>query len=101
MTPYRWAHYIDVPFQLLVKPLDQCRVALITTAAPFEPDKGDQGPGASYNGGAKFYAVYEGDSSRRMICGSRMSPSIAHTTAEDREPGFRCRACSRRVRGDR
>ncbi len=31
---YRWAHYVDAPFQPLRKPLDQSRVTLITTAAP-------------------------------------------------------------------
>jgi D-proline reductase (dithiol) PrdB len=42
--PYRWAHFDDVPFAPLVKPLGETRVALITTAAPYQPDKGDQGP---------------------------------------------------------
>ena len=64
-TPYRWAHYAEAPFQPLTKPLAQSRVALITTAAPFDPARGDQGPGAKYNGGAKFYTVYDGDTSRR------------------------------------
>ncbi len=32
-NPYRWAHYDDVPFAPLAKPLSQCRVALITTAS--------------------------------------------------------------------
>ena len=32
--PYRWAHYAEVPFQPLTKPLGASRVALITTAAP-------------------------------------------------------------------
>ena len=59
--PYRWAHYTDAPFQPLIKPLAESSVALITTAAPFQPDKGDQGPGAAYNARAKFYAVYSGD----------------------------------------
>ena len=40
-TPYRWAHYAEVPFQSLRKPLAECRVALITTAAPYQPGKGD------------------------------------------------------------
>src|SRR5690349_9916967 len=34
-APYRWAHYADVPFTPLVRPLTQARVGLITTAAPF------------------------------------------------------------------
>ena len=49
-TPYRWAHYLLAPFTKLTKPLSQCKVAIITTAAPYQPDKGDQGPGAAYNG---------------------------------------------------
>jgi hypothetical protein len=59
--PYRWAQYRDVPFTPLEKPLRESRVGLITTAAPYDPAKGDQGPGAPYNGGAKFYRVYSGD----------------------------------------
>ena len=41
-APYEWAHYAEVPFQPLRKVLAQCRVALITTAAPYQPDKGEQ-----------------------------------------------------------
>ena len=44
-NPYRWAHFADVPFTPLAKPLAQSRVALITTAAPYQPGVGDQGPG--------------------------------------------------------
>jgi hypothetical protein len=36
-------------------------VALITTAAPYQPGKGEQGPGAPYNARAKFFSVYSGD----------------------------------------
>ena len=65
-APYQWAHYAEVPFQALGEPLAQCRVALVTTAAPYQPDKGDQGPGAPYNAAAKFYAVYSGDTAREL-----------------------------------
>jgi hypothetical protein len=61
--PYRWAHYAEVPFQPLAKPLAESRVALITTAAPYQPGKGDQGSGAPYNAAAKFYTVYSKGSS--------------------------------------
>src|SRR5947208_14094633 len=57
-NPYRWAHFADVPFTPLGTPLDRARVALITTAAPFQSGVGDQGPGAPYNAAAKFYTVY-------------------------------------------
>jgi len=30
--PYRWAHFDDIPFTPLVKPLAECRVGLITTS---------------------------------------------------------------------
>jgi D-proline reductase (dithiol) PrdB len=57
-SPYRWAHFVEVPFTTLRTPLGRARVALITTAAPFQPEAGDQGPGAPYNAAAKFYTVY-------------------------------------------
>jgi hypothetical protein len=59
--PYRYAQFAEVPFTPLAKPLAQARVALLTTAAPFRPELGDQGAGAPYNAAAKFFAVYSGD----------------------------------------
>src|SRR3984957_17003698 len=83
-TPYRWAHYVDAPFYQLKKPLAQSRVTIITTAAPFDPAKGDQGPGAAYNGGAKFYQVYSGDTSQpHDLRISHIGYDRVHTTAED------------------
>jgi hypothetical protein len=32
--PYRWAHFEEVPFAVLSKPLAECRLTLITTASP-------------------------------------------------------------------
>jgi D-proline reductase (dithiol) PrdB len=95
-TPYRWAHYAEVPFQPLTKPLSRCRVALITTAAPYQPDKGDQGPGASYNAAAKFYAVYSGNSATdHDLRISHLAIDRAHTTAEDRNTWFPLRQLRR------
>ena len=83
-TPYRWAHFVDAPFQPLKKPLAQSRVALITTAAPFDPARGDQGPGAKYNGGAKFYTVYDGDTSLdHDVRISHIAYDRVHTRADD------------------
>ena len=83
-TPYRWAHYTSAPFQPLQKPLKHSRVAIITTAAPFDPAKGDQGPGAAYNGGAKFYGVYDGDTSKTHdLRISHIAYDRIHTRAED------------------
>ncbi|MFT5739885.1 MAG: D-proline reductase (dithiol) PrdB [Planctomycetota bacterium] len=56
--PYRWAHFSDVPFTLFAKPLSEARIGIVTTAAPYQPEKGEQGPGAAHNGRAKFYSVY-------------------------------------------
>jgi glycine/betaine/sarcosine/D-proline reductase family selenoprotein B len=88
-TPYRWAHYLDVPFQPLRKELAQSRVALVTTAARFDPTKGDQGPGAAYNGSAKFYQVYDGDSAATHdLRISHIGYDRVHTTATDSNSWF-------------
>ena len=57
-VPYEWACHDDIPFAPLRKPLGEARIGIVTTAAPFQPDKGDQGPGAPYNGETKFFEVY-------------------------------------------
>jgi glycine/betaine/sarcosine/D-proline reductase family selenoprotein B len=83
-TPYRWAHYVAAPFTPLGKKLTQSKVAIITTAAPYQPDKGDQGPGAAYNGSAKFYTVYSGDTARdHDLRISHIGYDRTHTTATD------------------
>src|SRR5438093_10190227 len=83
-TPYRWAHHVDAPFQPLRKPLSQSRVTIVTTAAPFDPARGDQGPGAKYNGGAKFYQVYDGDTSKTHdLRISHIAYDRVHTSADD------------------
>jgi D-proline reductase (dithiol) PrdB len=88
-APYRWAHYAEVPFTPLPLLLSDCRVALITTAAPYQPDKGDQGPGAAYNAGAKFYQVYSGDAARdRDLRIAHLAYDRTHTTAADSNTWF-------------
>ena len=83
-APYAWARYAEVPFQALDKPLSQCRIALVTTAAPLRPGAGDQGPGAPYNAKAKFYAVYSGDSAiDHDLRISHVAIDRQHTTAQD------------------
>ena len=87
--PYRWPCYSDVPFTPLSKPLTESRVALVTTAAPFRPELGDQGPGAEYNGAAKFFDVFtrpmvptsDDDHDLRI---SHIGYDRNHTTADDR-----------------
>jgi D-proline reductase (dithiol) PrdB len=88
-APYRWAHYAEVPFTPLKKPLADSRIGLITTGAPYQPDKGDQGPGAAYNAAAKFYTVYSGDSTAEHdLRISHIGYDRVHTTAEDSNTWF-------------
>ncbi|PPQ34684.1 glycine/sarcosine/betaine reductase selenoprotein B family protein [Rhodopila globiformis] len=88
-TAYRWAHYLAAPFTRLAKPLGQCTVAIVTTAAPYQPDKGDQGPGAAYNGSAKFYSVYSGDTAQdHDLRISHIGYDRIHTAATDGNTWF-------------
>src|SRR3954447_14519934 len=88
-TPYRWAHYLAAPFTKLRKPLARSIVAIVTTAAPYQPDKGDQGPGAPYNGSAKFYQVYSGDTAQdHDLRISHIGYDRTHTTATDSNTWF-------------
>jgi len=88
-APYRWAHYAEVPFAPLRKPLAESRIGLVTTAAPHQSGKGDQGPGAPYNGAAKFYRVYSGDTAQdHDLRISHIGYDRAHTTATDSNTWF-------------
>jgi hypothetical protein len=83
-APYVWAHHDEVPFHRLARPLAACRVALVTTAAPYRPGLGDQGPGAPYNAAAKFFSVYSGDTALdHDVRISHVAIDRQHTTAED------------------
>jgi D-proline reductase (dithiol) PrdB len=95
-APYQWAHYADVPFTRLARPLQESRIALITTAALYQSDKGDQGPGAPYNAAAKFYHVYSGDTAEdHDLRISHIAIDRAHTTAEDQGSYFPLEALRR------
>ncbi len=102
-APYEWAHYAEVPFQPLNAAWSQCRIALITTAAPYQPQSGDQGPGAPYNAKAKFYAVYSGDTAQdHDLRISHIAIDRKHTTGEDAGtyfplPELRRTAAARRI----
>jgi D-proline reductase (dithiol) PrdB len=83
-NPYRWAHYAEVPFQPLRRTLSQCRATLITTAAPYRPECGNQGPGAPYNAAAKFYEVYALDTAHdHDLRIAHVSIDRIHTSMED------------------
>lgn len=88
-NPYRWAQYSEVPFTPLAKPLNKTKVGLVVTSARYQPDKGDQGPGAAYNASAKFYRVYsdpvEDEPDVRI---SHLGYDRKYTTAADRNSYF-------------
>jgi len=101
-TPYRWAHYLSAPFTPLTKPLAQSKVAIVTTAAPYQPGKGDQGPGAAYNGSAKFYTVYSGDTAvDHDLRISHIGYDRTHTTATDSNTWFPLPALRRAAKAGR
>lgn len=88
-NPYRYAHFDDVPFQPLRKPLTECLVTLVTTAAPYQPDKGPQGPGAPYNASAKFFVPYTGDTARdHDLRIAHVAIDRKHTRMEDSNSWF-------------
>lgn len=83
-APYQWAKFDEVPFTPMAKPLAESRIGLLTTAAAYQPGKGDQGPGAPYNGSAKFYVVYsQPTDSEPDLRISHIAYDRDHTTAED------------------
>ena len=87
--PYRWAHFADVPFTPMRKPLKDCRIGLVTTAAIYDPAHGQQGPGAPYNAAAKFHRAYahsiEGNPDVRI---SHVTYDRTHTSAIDQNCWF-------------
>ena len=90
-NPYRWAHCRDVPFTALRHPLEESTVALVTTAAPYRPELDDQGPGAPYNGAAKFFEVYSAPADPEAtpdVRISHVSYDRTHTTAKDSRTWF-------------
>jgi hypothetical protein len=97
-NPYRWANHTETPFTELSKPLGESTVGFITTAAPFRPELGDQGPGAAYNAAAKFYKVFalptDDDPDFRI---SHLGYDRKHTTAADINTYFPLRELKRRA----
>lgn len=81
---YQWAEFDEVPFTPMRKPLAESRLALLTTAAPYREELGDQGPGAAYNASAKFFQVYTEDLSPAPdLRISHLGYDRKYTTAED------------------
>lgn len=88
-NPYRYAHFDDVPFQPLAEPLRDCVLTLVTTAAPYQPGKGPQGPGAPYNAAAKFFVPYAGATARdHDLRIAHVAIDRKHTSMEDSNSWF-------------
>ena len=82
--PYQWARQDDVPFFQLQKPLSDAKIGIVTTASLFNPENGDQGPLAPYNGKAKFFISYaEPIFPFPDVRISHIAIDRAHTTAKD------------------
>jgi D-proline reductase (dithiol) PrdB len=84
-APYEWAQQRDVSLHRLERPLAACRVALVTTAAPYRPECGDQSASGPYNAGAKFYDVWSGDAGHdgHDLRLSHLAIDRQHTTGAD------------------
>lgn len=101
-NPYRWAHFTDVPFAPLAKPLAQCVATIVTTAAPYRPEQGPQGPGAPYNAAAKFYEVYSGDTAiDHDLRIAHVAIDRRHTSMEDSGSWFPLPALRRAAQAGR
>ncbi len=87
--PYRWAQHDDAPFTPLTKPLAECRLGIVTTAAPFRPEFGDQGAWAAYNAPAKFRHTYSMPTDTIPdLRISHIGYDRKHTSAEDQRSWF-------------
>ncbi|MEM6944074.1 MAG: glycine reductase, partial [Pseudomonadota bacterium] len=101
-APYGWARFDEVPFAPFAKPLHEARVAIVTTAAPYRPEAGDQGPGAPYNAAAKFYEVLSGPTDGMPdLRISHVAIDRDHTTAADIGSYFPLAALARAVAAGR
>src|SRR5262245_7197835 len=88
-APYRWVEHAAVPFQAPKKPLSESRIGLVTTAARKLPGQGDQGPGARYNGKAKFAQVYAAPIAPEPALGiNHVAIDFKHTQADDQGSFF-------------
>lgn len=83
-APYEWAHYAEVPFQPLRRPLAESCVTIVTTAAPYRAELGLLDRQGAYHAAAKFYSVYARDTaSDHDLRNTHVAIDFKHTTAED------------------
>ena len=81
-APYRWAHYAEVPFRALEKPLAACRVALITTS-PVPAGQGRPGSGCTLQRCGEILF--------RLFGGYRRRPRSADLSCRHRPGAHQCR----------
>ena len=89
--PYKWADNCSepIPFSRLSCQLNDATVSIVTTATIYDSGKGDQGPGAAYNGAAKFFEVYRHKAEPPVDTRiSHIAYDRDHTTAEDQRTWF-------------
>ena len=88
-NPYRWAHFADVPFTKLMKPLAQSTVALITTAAPVPHGSNAPRAGAAYSADLKFYLPWSAPSDGAFdLRINHVAIDYDHTTQDDQASFF-------------
>lgn len=74
-------------FSPLKKPLSESELGIITTAAPYDPDKGPQGQDAPYNAAAKFYQPYS------QSVGGKSDLRIVHVGVERKNADMKDSKC--------
>ena len=77
--PYRWASFDTAPFAKLEKPLGECRVALITTAGPW-----DQQDRTALRGAREVWSGSTVDAPQRLFT-EHLSWDKENTHTDDRE----------------
>ena len=88
-NPYRWAHFEEVPFRPLPKPLAQCTLALVTTAAPAGPNAPPAQRRRTYDAAAKFFRVYSAETGRdHDVRNAHVAVDFRHSTFEDSNAWF-------------
>ena len=86
-NPYRWAHFDDVPFMPLARPLSDSTVALITTAAPARPGSPKGRP--QFDASAKFFRIYSGETGgEHDLRNNHVAIDYRHSTGEDSNAWF-------------
>jgi len=88
-NPYRWAHFADVPFQRLAKPLSASTLALVTTAFPARAGDGPLQRRPTFDASAKFFRVYSGETDRdHDLRNNHVAIDYRHAVSDDSNAWF-------------